>query len=392
MSERTDTRPPQRRWLGRALWPWLWITLALALLAAVLALVAVTEDTAQVTRTSAPPPAPVVTVLEARPAAVTAAVTAFGDLRPRWDAEIRAAVPGRITQVHPAALAGARVEAGTPLVSIERTPYETAVAAAELSLEEARLALWQAENGVTLARAEFQRAGTAPPNDLALRLPQLRIAERTVISAQAQLDAARRRLADTQVTAPFSGFVTRRMVSLGQTVAEGEPLVHLSDDRQFELIVALSPADWALLDHPIAGTDATLRHRRGTPLGQARVRRGGGFLDPQTRQPRIFLEVLDPGDGVLAGDYVRVEFAGRTLADTLTLPDSALTRAGLVWLVDDEDRLQRLEPQILFHTDGAVVIAAPEGPLPEAASPWRVAVTPLASFLPGQRVTPQVRP
>lgn len=370
------TSQPRRRWL--------WIMLSLAVLIAAVALVWEAEDTADVTRADTPPSAPVVTVLPVMPADAVATVSAFAELRPRWDAEIRAAVSGRITEVHDPALAGERVNAGAPLFSIEKTQYETAVAAAELTLEEANLALWRAQNGVTLARAEFERAGTEPPNALALRLPQLRIAERTVASAEARLEAAERRLADTEVSAPFSGYVTRRMASLGQTMAVGEPLVHLSDDSRFELVVELSQADWALLDHPIAGTYADLSHRDGTPLGRARVRRGGGFLDPQTRQPRIFLEVVDPDEGVLAGDFVRVEFTGRVITDTLTMPEPALSRAGYVWMVDADDLLARIEPDILFRTDDQLVITAPEG-----AGPWRVAITPLASFLPGQRVAPR---
>lgn len=367
---------PRRRWL--------WIGLATLVLLAVLAMVWEAEDTADVTASDLPAPAPIVTIVAAVPAETTATVTAFAELRPRWDAEIRAAVSGRITQVHDAALAGERVAAGTPLFSIERTQYETAVAAAELNLEEARLGLWRAENGVTLARAEFDRAGAEPPNELALRLPQLRIAERTVASAEVQLEAARRRLGDTEVRAPFSGFVTKRMASLGQTVATGEPLVQLSDDRQYELIVELSQDEWALLDHPIAGREVRLYHRDGTALGSARIREGGGFLDPQTRQPRIFLEVENPGAGVLAGDFVRVAFDGRRIADTLTIPESALARTGHIWFVDTDDLLVRVEPDILFRTDGRLTIAAPRG-----AETWRIATTPLVSFLPGQRVSPR---
>lgn len=364
--------------------PWLWISLSSAILVAVVILLFVAEDTADVTLADAPPPAPIVTVLEVAPAEAVATIAVFAELRPQWDAEIRSAVSGRITKVHDAALAGERVDADTPLFSIEKTQYETAVAAAELSLEEARLALWHAENGVTLARLQFERDGTAPPNELALRLPQLRIAERTLASAEAQLEAARRQLADTEVTAPFSGFIVKRMASLGQTVTAGEPLLHLSDDRRYELIVEMSQADWALLDHPIAGQDARLFHRDGTPLGQARIRQAGGFLDRETRQLRIFLEVTEPGEGILAGDFVRVEFAGRPIADTLTIPEAALSRTGHVWTVDADDRLMRLAPEILFRTNSTLVFMAPKG-----AGPWRIVATPLASFLPGRRVTPQ---
>lgn len=363
---------------------WLWVGVALAILIAVLLLLWDVEDTANVTQSKGQQPLPVVSVVDVEAAEAVATVSVFAQLRPRWDAEIRAAVSGRIISVAEGALAGQRVEAGAPLFSIEKTRYEAATAAAELSLEEAKLAHWNARNGVTLAKRQFERDGKKPPNELALRLPQLRIAKRHVASAEAQLQAAKRQLADTEVTAPFSGLITRRMASFGQTVAAGEPLLHLSDDRQYELVVELTQADWTLLKHPISGTTTELFHRDGTALGKARIRQGGGFLDQETRQPRIFLEVTNPGDRLLAGDFVRVVFTGRAIPNTVTVPESALSRSGHIWMVDADDRLVRVKPDILFRDEDALVIAAPEGD-----GPWRIAVTPLASFLPGMRVAPR---
>lgn len=375
-AERRRAVSPARRWF--------WISLSLALLAAVIVVVLETEDKADVAVATTPPPVPVVTVIEVAPKNAVATISAFAELRPRWDVEIRAAVSGRIAEVHNAALAGERVETGAHLFSIEKHESQTAVASAELNLEEARLSLWRAKNAVTLARKEFERSGAEPPNELALRLPELRIAEHAVMSAEAQLKAARRQLADTDVLAPFSGFIVERKASLGQTVSAGDPLIHLSDDSHYELTVEVNEADWAMLDSPITGKMADLFHRNGAPIGQARIRRGGGFLDPETRQRRLFLDVEDPGEAMLAGDFVKVAFTGRSVSNTLTIPESALSRAGHVWTVDTDDLLVRIKPKILFRSDDTVTIAAPE-----VSGPQRIAITPLASLLPGQRVTPQ---
>ncbi|MEX0301884.1 MAG: efflux RND transporter periplasmic adaptor subunit, partial [Leisingera sp.] len=169
-----------------------------------------------------------------------------------------------------------------------------------------------------------------------------------------------------------------------QTVSAGDPLLQLSDDHQFEITAELSQQDWKLLKQPLSGQKADLYHRDGRLLGQARIRQGGGFLDPKTRQVRIFLDVTDPQETVLAGDFLRVSFRGRELANTLTLPESTLTRAGHIWQVDGGNLLQQITPRVLFRKEGTITIAAPEG-----AGPWRVAKTPLASFLPGQRVSPK---
>lgn len=362
---------------------WFWIGLALALLVAIVVVLFSTESTIDVEAAKAPPPPPIVSVVTVAAETTQARISAFAEVRPRWDAEIRATVSGRIIAVHDAALAGAKVEHGDPLFSIENAPYKSAVATAEMELEQARLELLRAENNVTFARRQFDRNGEDPPTDLALNLPQLRIAEKTVAAAEARLNAARTELADADVVAPFSGFVTRRVASLGQTVNPGDALAHVSESSQFELVAEFSQADWALLEHPVSGARAELLDRTGAPIGQAQVRRGGGFLDQDTRQVRVFLDVTPPGDRILAGDFLQVRIPGRTITDTVTLPESALTRAGHIWLVGANGHLQRISPTILFRDQATLTVMAPEG-----TGPWRVARTPLASFLPGQQVTP----
>lgn len=359
-----------------------WLVLSFALLAAAVVILFGTEDTVDVQQTDQPAPAAPVSVLRLIAQTAQAKVSVFAEVRPRWEVDLKAAVSGHIVEVHDGALAGARVAKGTLLFSIENGQYLTDVAIAETALEEARLALQKAENNVTLARRQFAREGTRPATELALKLPQLRIAEKNLTSAEARLTAAKKALADTEVKAPFSGFVTQRTASLGQIVTPGETLLHLSDDRQYELEVELTPSDWALLDQPIEGGTAQLFSRDGMHIGEARIRHGGGFLDPKTRQMRLFLEVTEPNDAVLAGDFLRVSVPGREIPNTLTLPEGSLTRAGHIWLVRD-GLLQQITPRILFRTEGAITIAGPEGP-----GPWLVAQTPLASFLPGQRVAP----
>jgi RND family efflux transporter MFP subunit len=315
---------------------------------------------------------------------ITASVETFAEVQPRWSADIRAAVGGRILEVRETALAGVQVPAGAVLFQIESTQYATVVAAAELSLAEAKLALLRADNKTIASRRQFERDTTRAPNDLALHLPELRIAERGVASAEAQLRAAQQQLADTTITAPFSGFITERLISLGQTVSAGEPLLKLVDDKQFEMTAELSRESWALLDHPITEQVAQLVNAAGTLVGTAVVRQGGGFLDQSTRQYRVFLEVRETKDQpVLSGDFLRVLLTGRVVKDTLSIPDTALTRTGHVWFVDQNDQLMRLAPDIIFRFSDQIVIAAPEG-----GNKQRVAISPLASFLPGQRVAP----
>ncbi|MEL7046238.1 MAG: biotin/lipoyl-binding protein, partial [Pseudomonadota bacterium] len=113
-----------RRWLGIA---GAFLTLLLAVL-----LTFEAEDPVRVSASSGEAAAPPVSVISVAAGDTRARVSAFAELRPRWNAAIRSAVSGRITAVFDAALAGQRIEAGETLFTIERTAFETAVAAAEL--------------------------------------------------------------------------------------------------------------------------------------------------------------------------------------------------------------------------------------------------------------------
>lgn len=361
---------------------WLWILLSVAVLGIVVVGLGYLEDTADVSRNEAPPPLPPVSVEHVPVGPQQVVVRSFAEIRPRWSAELSASVAGRIEKVFAAALAGEPVDAGTKLIEIENTRYAAELAAAELAHKEARLAHWQAKNATLLAREEFKRNNSSPPNDLALKLPQLEIAESAVASTRARLEAARKQLDDTIITAPFAAYVTERFVSPGQSVVPGDRFVKLVDQSSFELVAEIGRKDWQLLKLPLEGQAARLLDQDGREIANATVRRGGGFLDERTRQYRIFLEAEE---AVLSGDFVTLLLDGVAVDRALDIPSSGLTREGFVWIVNDDDELRRIEPEILFRRHDRVIVRAPSGD-----TGWRVAVTPLASFLPGQKVVPQV--
>ncbi len=363
-------------------WRWIWILAACATLGAVVFFLAISEDAIDVSEAKSSPSLQLVSIEIRSVGDEKAEVRAFAEVRPRWSAELRAAVSGRVVEVTNNSMVGERVEADTALVKIEDSPYVAELRAAELSVKQAQLALRQAENANMLARRDFQRNKASPPNDLALRLPQLEIARSAVTSAQARLAAARQQLQDTTLTAPFSGFVTERFVSPGQTVNVGDPILHLADDRTFELTVELGRTDWELLQKPLSGTTAKVVNRDGNIIAEATVRQAGGFLDERTRQFKVFLEVNKKAPRrILSGDFVQLVLPGITINGALNVPASALTQEGHVWYVDADDRLQRIEPRVLFRRDDRIVIE-----VAGEANAWRIATTPLVSFLPGQPV------
>jgi len=371
---------------GKARHRKLWIWFSIALFALVLLFLSFAEDTADVTEGTAAPPLQLVSVEVISVSPQSAEITALAEVRPRWSADLSASVSGRIDRVFESALAGEPVEVGTPLIEIENSRYRAEFADSELALKQAELALWQAKNATHVARADFKRNQIKPPNDLALKLPQLGIAESAVAAAQARVAAAKRQLDDTVIEAPFPAFVTERFVSPGQSVSVGDRLLNLSDNQHFEIVAEMGRADWALLPKPLAGQIAQVLDQDGEVIAKAQVRRGSGFLDGTTRQFKVYLDIENPEAGeVLAGDFVTVRLSGTTVDTALEVPASAITKEGYLWYVDGEDQLQRAEPEILFRRQNRVIVHRPVD-----QEHLRVAVTPLVSFLPGQKVQPKL--
>lgn len=365
---------------------WVLITLSLIVLAAVVLYLTWAEDTIDVQQNEQLPTTQIVSIQQLSTKPETVTVNTFAEVRPRWSAVLQSAVSGRVLKVFDSALAGEKVAVGTTLITLENSQYAAELLVAELAVQEARLTLLKAEKSTLVAREQYKQNATKPPNELALHLPELHIAKTAVKSAQAQVDANRQKLQDTTITAPFSGFITQRFVSPGQSVNIGDALVKLIDDRQFELVAEVGRSDWLLLQQPLSGLAAHVLNQFGQPVAQAEIRQGGGFLDEKTRQYKIFLEIREPvKETVLSGDLVRVLLPGITVQTALNIPESALTQEGYIWYLDEENRLQRKTPQVLFRQQNRIIIRVAEG-----AYSWRIAITPLASFLPGQKVRPQI--
>ncbi len=364
-----------------------WIISSLFVFVAVIFFLGSIEDTVDVEERKEAALPQLVSVEHISTGPQTAIINSFTEVRPRWSTELRAAVSGQIVRVTDHAFAGEFVEAGTILMELENSQYAAELAAAELMLKETKLALLHAENATKVVSRDFERNGITPPNDLALKLPQLEIARSSVLSAEARVAAAKKQLKDTTITAPFSGFITERFVSLGAAVNPGDPLVRLSDNRTFELIAQLSRKDWNLLKKPLSGSIAQIYDQNNNMIAEAKVRMGGGFLNEATRQYQVFLEISNNTSlDVLSGDFVRVSLPGISITDALDIPESAYTQEGYIWYLDQEDRLQRTTPDLLFRSQDRVIIKTEE-----KTAKWRVATTPLVSFLPGQIVRAQER-
>ncbi len=214
------------------------------------------------------PPAPSVTVAKPVVREIVEDDEFVGRFEAVDDVEIRARVGGYLDDIH--FTDGARVEAGAPLFSIDRRPFELALeqAKSQLSVNEAQLEYTRSQ----LTRAEeLVGRGNTTVATLDERRQEFLSAQAQVSGARAAVARAELDLEYTEIAAPIGGRIDRKLVSAGNLVQ--------ADQTVLTTIVSLDPIDFYFdIDERSFLSYARDARERGVALQE-----GGGGLDVVVR-------------------------------------------------------------------------------------------------------------
>lgn len=212
---------------------------------------------------SAPPPPPV-TVAKPVVRDVVDSDEFIGRFEPVDEVSVRSRVGGYLQEIH--FQDGALVKQGDLLFVIDQRPFVTALNQAKATLESAQSAL-------IFADAQYKRtqslasSGSQSAQTLDDRRREFDSAEANVRGAQAAADRASLDMEYTEIKAPLSGRIDRRLISAGNLVQ--------TDQTVLTTIVSLDPIDFYFdVDERRLLNFADTARKLGKDLQQ-----GGGGLD-----------------------------------------------------------------------------------------------------------------
>ncbi|MGH1467071.1 MAG: efflux RND transporter periplasmic adaptor subunit [Cognatishimia sp.] len=373
-----------------------------------------------------------VRVMTATPEAVVITATGYGLIKAESTWTAVSQIDGRITSTLEGLAEGTIVQKGDLITQVDQTDFEIAIQKTEANISAAEATLnelaRQQKNTQRLleletrvlevASSEFARVkdlvdrGASTQASLDTSQKALLAQESSVINLQntldlfpaqsasaqatlavrlAELEEAKRALAETTVVAPFRGRVSSTSIESGQFIRTGEQLVEIEGIETFEVVAAFQPSALRPLvigsnafdpTEPIAldvtqvtkffdnaGITAKVRLDAGGYISEydARIARVRGTIDGQTGTLGIVVQVDDPlvADDITnraplnVGSFVSVDLITPELQNTLTVPRSVvgLSDDGQPFLfLSDADEKLRFKPVELGPVIGSRVV------------------------------------
>jgi RND family efflux transporter MFP subunit len=315
---------------------------------------------------------------------VRPSLTLFGEIVAGRQVDLRALVPGPVESVWDGFVDGGTVAEGTVLVSIDPFDAEQAVIERKAALDEARSRLKETRIRLTAERAlaeEDARQVEIHERDVARResllgnavsergLDEARltlsrgrvqaiqrqqsvatleagVGQQTAIIAglEAALARARRALDDTELKAPFDGYLADAAAQPGERLSIGDRVGRLIDSRRLEVRFHMSGEQFgrAIADaSEVLGTPADVVWRTGEKARRfaATIDRIDSEIDAATGGVTVYARLAGEGDAsamLRPGAFVEVTIADRTYRQVSRIPETALHDGGTVYVVVGE--------------------------------------------------------
>ncbi len=272
------------------------------------------------------PATPAVTTIATFPVAYSRRTTTVhlpGDLKPYDEAQLFAKVNAYVKALY--VDRGSVVQKGQRLALLEAPELAAQLARARSQGQVARAHYVTAKvNFERLERTSQADAGTISLNDLDRARGAMQAGEATMQAAQSEIQAAQQLNQYLVVTAPFSGVISSRNVSVGALVGAGggtggKPLFELENGRRLRLVVAIPEKFAGQLIAPRTRVPFTVQAYPDETFTAIFQRKSGAMLDDM-RAELIEMDVDNAGHRLQSGMYANIVFAMQPRKASVAVP------------------------------------------------------------------------
>ncbi len=301
-----------------------------------------------------------------------------GTTQPIDQTIVKSRVAGRLAEV--LVREGDRVTEGQVLARFETTELQAKLNERQSALEAARAdARWTARDRSDKETLATRNIVSQSAADQARATAENRASMVSV--AEAQLDVARKNLADAEVKAPFDGVVGERLANQGESLPIDGRILALLDTSHVEIAAQMPAAD--VIRMKVGQTANVTLEGFGDRVFNGRITRISPTTQAGSRSIPVYVEITDRHEALRGGLFGTGSVTVQEKGHALAVPASAMRKD------DQGDYVLAVENGILVRKPVGAVRTWSRGELVEVKgleSGMTVVSAPLPGLQAGQRV------
>jgi len=233
-------------------------------------------------------------------------------------AELAFQVGGQVLEVR--VTPGDKVDEGDVLARIDRKPFEFRVTTADAELGRARAELKERHENYLSKQRVFEKDYISR-STFEIAAAEYAKAQSGVQLAESNLGLAKRDLANSMMTAPFDGIVTKRLLEPFQMVSGSATVFEMQGESELEVVLLL-PGN--LVESIAIGDTVTVSIPTADLEGLSAIVSERSIQADTKGSFPIVATLVDPSPGVLAGMPAEISIARKAAEARIVIPDTAV--------------------------------------------------------------------
>jgi len=190
-----------------------------------------------------------------------------------------------------------------------------------------------------------------PLPEIATSQEKIFLSSRGILSNYYSIKSDEERLKKYNLYAPFTGAIQEVSLEVGSVANPGSRIATIIKTSELEIEVPLQIAEAKWIHR---GQKAIIKTENGTEIGKGVVKREAGFVDASSQSINVYVAVLPGSETLYAGQYLRVEFPGMVIKNSMEIPRNAAFNNNMVFVVDS-GYLAKSEVNILKTNEKTVL-------------------------------------
>jgi RND family efflux transporter MFP subunit len=280
---------------------------------------------------------------------------------------ITSEVPGLVVYKNPKLVRGAFVEKDELLIKLDQQPFILDIAQKQSALDQAKLHLSETQAKARIAK----KSAGKKSSKYAKHVPQLKFAQSQVNAALAALNYAKNQLEKTEIKTPIAGKVIDDKINQGEYLQSLSAISKIYGTQVVEVRLPLNDHQIDILGlkentHDLAINSESIKVKVNSFHDPETVWHGTISRIEGERDNNQLLYVIASFDNfsienqrnkaLLPGSFIEARINGKIIKGLRILPRALIQGDKQVWIINQENRLERKKVNILYRGKELVYI------------------------------------